>query len=199
MNVYETAKHLAEINAKKADEIISETGIVEIWQSVGATINLVGSLKMGLLVKHRDIDFHIYSSPLNILNSFEAIRLLASHPAIKRIEYANLLDTEEQCIEWHAWYYDGHDNTSWQIDMIHMAKGSQLEGYFEHMAERISAVLTEEERRTIITLKYLTPDNEKIMGIEYYKAVIDGGVRTLDELYEYRASHPVTGIVQWIP
>ena len=66
---------------------------------------------------------------------------LAENPLIKRIEYGNSLDTEEQCVEWHAWFQDP-DNELWQIDMIHIVKGSRYDGYFEKMAERITAVLT---------------------------------------------------------
>ncbi|MEI0596098.1 hypothetical protein [Brachyspira pilosicoli] len=40
-------------------------------------------------------------------------------------------------------------------------------------------MLTEEKRRTI--LKYDTPDNMKIIGIEYYKAVLKDNIKTFDE------------------
>lgn len=73
-------------------------------------INLVGSLRTGLLMKHRDIDFHIYSSPLNLTDSFQAMARLAENPSIKRIECANLLHTAEACIEWHAWYQNEEMN-----------------------------------------------------------------------------------------
>lgn len=55
---------LAEKNQREAWEVIRKTDVMNIWKSVGAEINLVGSLNMGLLVKNRDVDFHIYSSPL---------------------------------------------------------------------------------------------------------------------------------------
>ena len=55
---------LAEKNRQQAWEVIRKTDVMNIWKSVGAEINLVGSLNMGLLVKNRDVDFHIYSSPL---------------------------------------------------------------------------------------------------------------------------------------
>ena len=54
-------------------------------EEVDAEINLVGSLRTGLLMKHRDIDFHIYSSPLNLADSFLAMARLAENPSIKRI------------------------------------------------------------------------------------------------------------------
>lgn len=182
---------LAKRNQERAWEVIRQTDIINIWKSVGAEINLVGSLNMGLLMKHKDIDFHIYTSPFRISDSFQAMARLAENPLIKRIEYGNSLDTEEQCVEWHAWFQDP-DNELWQIDMIHIVKGSRYDGYFEKMAERITAVLTDETRQAILKLKYETPDTAKIMGVEYYQAVIQDGVRTyaeLEELEKTTSSH----------
>ena len=110
---------LAEKNQREAWEVIRKTDIMNIWKSVGAEINLVGSLNMGLLVKNRDVDFHIYSSPLTPAGSFMAMAKLAENPFVKRITYNNLLDTEEACIEWHAWYEDP-ENGAWKMDMIHI-------------------------------------------------------------------------------
>lgn len=189
---------IATLNQQKARSIIKDTRIIPIWESVGAKVNLVGSLKTGLLMKHRDIDFHIYSSALNLSDSFRAMAVLAENPSVQKIEYTNLLDTEEECIEWHAWYQD-REGELWQIDMIHIREGSRYDGYFEKVAERISAVLTDEMRRVILHLKYETPEDEKIMGIEYYQAVIRDGVRSYSDFEEWRMQHPVTGVVEWMP
>ena len=86
MNIFDIAKQ----NQEKAWQVIKNTNIIQIWEDAGAKINLVGSLRTGLLMKHRDIDFHIYSSPLNLTDSFQAMARLAENPSIKRIECANL-------------------------------------------------------------------------------------------------------------
>lgn len=189
---------LAAANLRKAHLIIEQTDIRGIWQSVGAEVRQVGSVAMGLMMKHRDIDFHIYSEPLTAEDSFRAMSRLSENPAIERVECRNLLATEEECIEWHAWYRD-EDCELWQIDMIHIRKGSRYDGYFERMAERVSAVMTEPQRRTILRLKYETPEDEKIMGIEYYQAVIRDGVGSFAEFAEWRRQNPAVGIVEWIP
>lgn len=189
---------LSEKNQQKAWEIIKETNVISIWESIGATINLIGSLKLGLMMKHCDIDFHIYSDPFSLADSFAALAKLAEHPSIKRIEYTNLLDEEDACIEWHAWYED-RENKLWAIDMIHIIKGSRFDGYFEEVTNRIASVLTEETKNAILRLKYETPDDVKIMGIEYYQAVITDGVRTFEEFIQWRKENPVTGILEWKP
>ncbi len=194
MNIIEIAQR----NQQKAREIIKATNIISIWEGVGAKINLVGSLPTGLLMKHKDIDFHIYSSPLLLADSFRAMAALAENPSIKKIECTNLLHTVEACVEWHAWYQD-EDDELWQMDMIHIQGGSRYDGYFEKVAERISQIMTDEMRETILRLKYETPEEEKIIGVEYYRAVIEGGVRSYAELEEWRRRHPVTGVVEWMP
>lgn len=158
-----TSQQIAAIaarNTEKARRIIRDTGIIDIWESAGAEINLVGSLRTGLLVKHRDIDFHIYSAVLRPEDDFAALAKLAANPAVKRIEYGNSLATEERCLEWHAWYED-QEGELWQLDMIHIEKGSRYDGYFEEVARRISAALTDETREAILRLKWETPDTEK--------------------------------------
>lgn len=185
-------------NQRRAWDIIRRLDIMKIWADAGAEAHVVGSLAMGLIMTHRDIDIHVYSSPLTVEGSFAAMAKLAVNAAIKKIECRNLLDTDEACIEWHAWYDDG-DGGPWQIDIIHILKGSRYDGFFERMAERIKAALTDETRLAILRLKAETPEDVHIMGVEYYQAVLRGGVRTLADFIRWRQEHPVTGIVEWMP
>lgn len=67
------------------------------------------------------------------------------------------------------------------------------------MADRIAAVQTPETRKAILRLKYETPDEEHIPGIALYRAVIEGGVRSRDELGSWLQANPVEGIVTWMP
>ncbi|MBD5164922.1 phosphoglycerate mutase family protein [Helicobacter sp.] len=188
--------HLAQANQQKAFDIIEQCQIRQAWQSIGAQINLIGSLKMGLLVKHRDIDFHIYTPALDVAQSFAAMAQIAKNPKIVHIEYRNLLNEKDSCLEWHAWYQDEEE---WQIDMIHIVQGSKYAGYFEKQAERILAVMNEQQRETILRLKFETPDEIKIAGIEIYQAVIESGITTFDELQQWRANRAQNGIIEWIP
>ena len=188
---------IAKDKFEKALLVIEKSGVCEAWKSIGATVNQVGSMAMGLLMKHRDIDFHIYTEKLDIAESFEVIKKICVNPAVTRLEYRNLADTEEACLEFHIWFM--LDDEEWQIDMIQILKGSQFDGYFERVAQRIKAVLTPETRRAILELKYLTPEDEHIMGIEYYQAVIADGIRTYPEFLQWRKKHPANGIVNWYP
>ncbi len=189
---------IAQINQQRAHEIIQELNLIPLWASIDVEAHLVGSLRMGLLMKHLDIDLHLYSDPVSLADDFRIITRLAQNHRIKQIEYANLLDTEEACLEWHL-HYEDPLNQMWQIDMIHILKGSRYDGYFEQMADRIVTALIDETRHTILQLKYETPESEKIMGIEYYQAVLRDGVKNYAEFETWRRQHPITGIVTWMP
>ena len=193
-----SVEKIAEAFQCKARQIIEESDVINIWKDAGAEIHLVGSLRMGLLINHRDIDFHIYSQELNIRSSFAAMSKLAQNPRIRQIQYVNLLDKDDKCLEWHAWYED-NDGELWQLDMIHIVKGSRYDGYFETVAERISAALTDETRQTILRLKYETPDTAKIMGMAYYMAVIRDGIRTYSQFEQWRKENDTSGIIEWMP
>lgn len=197
----ETILKIAENNTKKAWEIIEDIKIYQAWESIGATVNLVGSLSMGLMMKHKDIDFHVYTDSLNINDSFRAMAVIAGHPSITQVNYINLANTSEACLEWHAWYKDG-DGELWQLHIIHILRGSAYDGFFEKMATRIKEVMTPKQKETILRLKYETPelpDSDKIMGVEYYQSVIRDNVETFEELLEWKRNRESNAIIEWIP
>lgn len=175
---------LAKRNQQRAKEILAELNLIEFWERNGCRANLIGSLSMGLLVKHLDIDLHVYSSGITEEKSFAIVSALAKNPRIKEIRCINGLYTEEHCIEWHLTYED-NDTRLWQLDIIHIEAGTRYDGYFERIAERIKETLTEEQRDTILRLKYETSEYEEIHGVEYYKAVIEDGVRSMSEMLDW--------------
>lgn len=113
MDILKLALH----NQQTAWKILEHTGIIPAWERIGATVHLVGSLKSGLLAKSRDIDLHIYTDTLDIAASFSVMQELAERLSLKEVHYKNLIQTEEECIEWHAIYEDEDMNT-WKFDMI---------------------------------------------------------------------------------
>ncbi len=193
-SVLDTADRMQE----RARTVIAETDVRELWTSIGATVNLIGSLKTGLLINNRDIDFHIYTDPFNLADSFSVMARLAENSRIQSIQYTNQLEAADKCIEWHAFYKD-QDGYTWQIDMIHILNESPFAGYFENVADRISEVLTRETREAILKIKNSIPAEQKVMGISIYKAVIQDGIRDVDSFLKWNENQPEPGIVSWIP
>ena len=189
---------LAAENQQTAWQILKETGIVQTWEKAGATVNLVGSLKSGLLMKNRDIDMHIYTDKLSVAESFSVIQELAERLSLKEIHYKNLIDTEEECIEWHV-LYEHTNRDIWKFDMIHIRKGSRYDGTVERVTDAITECLTPEIRKKILQLKREIPDNIVIPGIEIYHAVFEGDVSSYEELEQWRKNHPLINSLDWLP
>lgn len=116
---------LSQKQTEKARMVISSLNLIEIWEKAGATINPVGSFRIGVLAKHRDIDFHIYTDSLDIGRSFAIIAELCRHKGIKKCTFANLAETDECCFEWHLYYEDDEAQT-WQIDLIQIKKALSM-------------------------------------------------------------------------
>lgn len=183
---------------QQAREVLEASGIAEAWRAEGAEVRIVGSMRMGLMARHRDIDLHVYSPRLTVGSSFAAVARMAARSEAGTIVCRNLTDTPERCVEWHMeWTHPAHG--VWSIDMIHIEAGSRYDGYFERVADRIVGVMTDEQRRTVLRLKWSTPDGEHVAGIEYYRAVIEGGVSDMEGLRRWRAEHPADGVMEWMP
>ncbi len=194
MNVIEKSKAAT----ARAYEVLDTSKVKEIWEAAGAEVRLVGSLPMGLLAKHRDIDLHVYSTGISEEMSFAVVAKIAKNPNIVEIKCLNGLHTDEYCIAWHL-KYKMSESEIWQIDIIHIERGTTYDGFFEEMAERIKRHLTEDLRRLILQMKYDTPDDEEIHGVEYYEAVIADGVRTLPELREWLKVRRAKEFYYWMP
>jgi hypothetical protein len=182
----------------RAWNILHELQIVEDWEAVGARVNVVGSLRTGLLIHNLDIDLHIYSDPFLVTDSFQAMGRIASNPHIHSVTYQNLLDAEDRCLEWHAAYFSDAGE-SWQLDMIHIHPLSPYVGYFENVADRIQQALTPETRHAILAIKDAVPAGQKAAGIRVYQAVLRDGVRTYAEFSDWNTKNPGSGIIIWVP
>jgi hypothetical protein len=188
----------AERIQQQAWNIIEKTNVIKIWESIGAEINLIGSLKTGLLINHLDIDFHIYTQPFNMADSFSAIAKFAENSGIRHISYTNLLDAEDQCLEWHATYIDEFDQ-EWTFDLIHIHEDSPYVGYFEKVSEGILARLTAESKETILTIKNESSKVGKYPAIKIYQAVLEENIKSSNTFLDWYNNQNNHEIVQWMP
>lgn len=189
---------LAEANQRAAWRLVRRLDVEGAFRRAGAEARLVGSLRTGLLLKHLDVDFHVYSPAVSVGASFAAVAEIAVRPGVSDVGFKNLLATEEQCLEWHLRVAD-EEGRAWQVDLIHMPAGSPFDGFFERVADRIAARLTPETRLAVLRLKHAVPEGMKVTGVEIYRAVLDGGVRTWDGLMAWRRDHPLDGVDRWMP
>ena len=127
---------MARATQAEARDIVAELDIEGHWRRAGAVVHAVGSFRTGLLVRHRDIDFHVYTPTLDRDLSFRVMAALASSPYLNSLHFVDGSATEERCLEWHGtWQRPG--GAPWQIDIIHIESGSTFDGYFERFADRL--------------------------------------------------------------
>ena len=67
----------AECAAEAAHALLRATRLRERWEACGAEVCLVGSLATGLLLRHLDIDLHVYTLTLNPADGFAIAAALA--------------------------------------------------------------------------------------------------------------------------
>lgn len=182
---------------QRARRVLEKSGIADIWLSEGCRVNLVGSLRMGLLASHRDIDLHVYSKNITIGSSFAIAAKMAANKNVTEIRCINGLHTDEHCVAWHILY--NFEGEIWQFDVIHIEEGTEYDGYFERMADRIVEIMTPEQRETILRLKFETPDDCDWHGVEYYEAVIADRVSSIDEMRSWVTEHRKKKPYYWIP
>ena len=182
---------------QRARRVLEESGIAEVWRSSGCRVSLVGSLRMGLLASHRDIDLHVYSKDITIESSFAIVANIASNQNVTEIRCINGLHTDEHCVAWHVFY--NYEGEIWQFDIIHIEEGTEYDGYFERMADRITEVMTPEQREIILSLKFDSSEDCGYHGVEYYEAVIADGVSTIEELSDWVTEHRKKPPYYWMP
>lgn len=189
---------LAERNQQSARKVLEDTAIISAWEGIGATVHLIGSAKTGLMMKSLDIDMHIYTDVLDIASSFSVMQMLAERLPLMEITYINGIDTEEECIEWHALYKDKEMNI-WKLDMIHIRKGSKYDGIVEKVTDAINEKLTPQLRRTILKIKNEVPEGIMIPGIHIYYAVFTGNVKNYTEFKQWYSANPLIDSLRWMP
>ena len=194
----EEINSLAAENQAQALKVYRESGIPQVWEKAGCRVNIIGSLKMGLLVTHNDIDLHVYSKNITEESSFAIAAKMSALPGVIEMTSINGLHTDEHCMAWHVKFRSDMGDI-WKFDIIHIEEGTEYDGFFENMAERIIETMTENQRNAILRLKFETPSNEEIRGVEYYEAVIADKVESHEQLRMWVKEHRKKPLYYWIP
>ena len=188
---------LAFVNQERARGVLESSGIADVWERNGCRVNLVGSLRMGLLASHRDIDLHVYSKGITEEGSFAIAAQVARLPGVTEIRCINGLHTDEHCVAWHIFYRC--DDEVWQFDVIHIEEGTEYDGFFERMADRIVEVMTSGQKEIILRLKFEAPSGSDFHGVEFYEAVIADGISNMVEFEKWVTDHRKKPMYYWIP
>lgn len=183
---------------RQAAEVLRESKVLEAWESIGGEVCGVGSFRTDLMMKHRDIDLHVYTEHLDVARTLAALRPVIADARTTGLCYINGADTGEHCLEWHLRRRDDSGN-EWKLDMIQILAGTRYDGVMEEVAEAVAEAVSPEMRKRILSLKNECPDELTICGIEYCKAVIADGVTSWRQFLEWRRENPPETLMGWKP
>lgn len=192
--LHEMSQHIRQ----SALNVLNDLELVRSCRYVGGEVNIVGSLKTDLMLNHRDIDLHIYTDEPMVEKSFSFMKRIAQNKAVKDIQYKNLLDTKEECIEWHLWY-ENEERVIWKLDIIHIRKGSYYDGFFEKVTDSIIEKLTPETKEYILQIKYRLGEKSDVPGIQIYQAVLEHGINNYLDFIQWSEKNPVDAVLEWMP
>ena len=188
------SKHIRQ----SALDVLNDLDIVNRCRHIGGTANIVGSLRSDLMLNNRDIDIHIYTDEPMVEKSFSFMKDIAQREAVRDIQYKNLLNTKEECIEWHLWY-EAEEGITWKLDIIHIRKGSFYDGYIEKVTDKIIERLTPEIKEAILQIKYGLGEKSNVPGIQIYHAVLKHGIKKYEDFIQWSEKNPVDTVLEWMP
>jgi len=88
--------------------------------------------------------------------------------------------------------------TEWKADMWLLAD-DYAGPRSTDLVEPIRRSLTRKTRAAILRIKEAKLGSEDVRGIDVYRAVIDGGARTVEEYDAWLAVHGLAGLTAWRP
>ena len=141
----------------------------------------------------------IYCDVPCIEDGFTILRDSALRPNVRQTHFGNYLDAVDEGLYWQIIYRDD-DKTEWKIDMWSLRRDHSGPCATE-LVEPLCKALTMERRLAILELKSATQAGtiQRYPSIDIYRAVIDGNVRTSEQLETWLAQHPRPYLTFWKP
>ena len=179
-------KYSAKIK-EETDLILYDRGLYKIFEKYG-TAKFTGSYELDLMIK-KDLDVTIVTKDISLEEFFnlggEISSLLKPHSMFFRNTKVKPISKRPK-----EGYYWGVQFDDWKIDL--WAIDEQIYSGSVRYIDSVAGKITEENKKTILELKYLFIDNKdygsKFSSREVYEAVLNNGVKTVDEFYSYLKS-----------
>jgi hypothetical protein len=188
----------AEERSRQALAVVDDLALVERWGRVGRVV-LVGAVSYDLVVSP-DVDFEVFTDGVpKVSDGFAVAAHLAEHRRIRKVRFTNALASVDQGLYWQ-FLYRSDDATEWKVD-VWMLASDHPGPLSTWMIEPMRQALTPESRRRILRLKEARTRGEVdgVASIDIYRAVLEDGVDSVDELRAYLGSDYVPMLTPWLP
>ncbi len=173
----------------EASAVLDDLGLFAHLQGAGEVVP-IGSYTLGLMV-WRDIDLSVYCISLSADRAFAALRPLASHPRVVRLNFDNWRGPNGTADFPDGYYwgirYRAEAEREWKIDLWFLP--DDLPRKEAARAALMRRQLTPETRLAILSLKEIwhrVPSYGRgVSSIDVYDAVLQHGVRTRSAFARY--------------
>jgi hypothetical protein len=145
-----------------------------------------------------DIDIDIYSDDPIIEQGFAVMSRIAGLPGVWQVRFSNELDGLDQGLFWQIRYRD-EAGSVWEVDNWLLAHSHPHAHLADKFANAMQRALTDETRRAILEIKEALLGEAGMRSIDVYRAVLEGGVRSLSEFKQWMEECKPSGIVLWLP
>ena len=194
----EPALERAEQRRRAGLSLIDDLRVRELWARVGR-VELVGAVAHGLVVSH-DIDFEVFTKgEPTVASGFAVLASLAEHPRVRKVQFTNALDTPDQGLYSQVRCIDGN-GANWKIDLWTLAE-DHPGPLATRLVEPMQRALTDASRNAILALKEARAAGQTVAvsSIDLYRAVLEGGVATAEELEAFLGPDYEPGLIHWTP
>jgi hypothetical protein len=188
-----------------ARHILFELDLIGRWKEFGAPV-VVGAVAYDLVVSP-DIDMEIYCPDLRIEHGFSVLSRCALHPSVTKARFANELAGRDRALYWQLRYrperpkeWSQSWDKEWKVDMWSAPADYDLP-MGRNLVEPLRLVLTPQTRAVILELKEQRRDDLTLAcpSIDLYRAVLDDGVRTAEDLRQWLSQHETGALTGWLP
>ena len=133
----------------------------------------------------------MYCDEPRIEDGFEILRdCSVQYPRVKKARFANELEGPDQGLYWQLRYLHD-DGQLWKIDMWSLRR-DHPGPVARDRVEPMRAALTDERRRVILEIKeQIVMRGLSYQSVHVYRAVIDAGVRSMEEFESWRQANPL--------
>ncbi|MCP4642189.1 MAG: hypothetical protein GY851_17225 [bacterium] len=187
----------AEQRRLTAEGILEDLELLKRWERYGTPF-VVGAVAYDLVVSP-DIDLEVYCPGLHVDHGFEVLRECARHPSVTETRFVDCLDKTDNGYYWQI-ECRGCDGQVWKIDTWSVEADYALPASRD-LVEPMRAALTDDTRAAILGLKEARQDDPALtcLSVDLYRAVIDDGVRSRDDLDRWLRENATDGLSDWKP